>query len=45
MYLKHIPDLNEEEKEQKGTSIAMTLVKVLFWGAFAMGGLKVAGLF
>lgn len=45
LYLKHIPDLNEPEDRVSRPTIAMTIVKVIFWGLFAVGGLKLAGVF
>jgi len=43
LYLRHVPKLDIEEGDQKRPSVAMTLLRVVFWGIFALGGLKVAG--
>ncbi|ATU91765.1 helicase HerA-like domain-containing protein [Phyllobacterium zundukense] len=45
LYLRHVPKLEAADEDQKRPSLAMTLVRVLFWGAFALGGLNFAGLF
>jgi uncharacterized protein len=43
LYLKHIPNLDEVDERRPRPGIAMTIVKVIFWGMFALGGLTLAG--
>jgi DNA helicase HerA-like ATPase len=44
-YLKYVPNFNELNADPNRPSVVITLMKALFWGAFALGGIKLAGLF
>jgi len=45
LYLRHVPQFEIGEDQPKGPGLLMTLMKVLFWGVFAVGGLRLAGIF
>lgn len=43
LYLRHVPQLEIRDEDQERPSLAITLLKIVFWGTFALGGLKIAG--
>jgi DNA helicase HerA-like ATPase len=43
LYLRHVPQFEVDEDDPKRPGVAMTLLRVVFWGMIALGGLRVAG--